>query len=179
VVDELAEARIGATFNFYAEGERAALLRARLRRYLDERADAPLLLVAEAPGYRGTRVSGIPLTSERQLTGTGPAEATATIVHAALAELGLEERVLLWNVVPTHPHRPGAPETNRRPTSAEVAASRSFLDALARGRRVVPVGRLAQKALGGRYVRHPSHGGVAAFRAGLMEYVRADRRRRR
>ena len=48
---------------------------------------------------------------------------------------------------------------------------------LARGRRVVPVGRLAHAALGGRYIRHPSHGGAAGFRAGLLEYVRADRRR--
>jgi uracil-DNA glycosylase len=177
VVDALADARIGTTFNFYRDGERAPLLRARLTCYLGERADAPLLLVAEAPGYRGTRVSGIPLTSERQLTGSGPAESTATIVHGVLAELGLEEHVLLWNVVPTHPHVAGEPHSNRRPTREEIAAARPFLDALARGRRVVPVGRLAQAALGGRYVRHPSHGGSARFRAGLLEYVRADRRR--
>ncbi|HEY7195684.1 MAG TPA: uracil-DNA glycosylase [Gaiellaceae bacterium] len=178
LVERLAEARIGSTFNFYAEGPRAPLLRARLTAYLAERADAPLLLVAEAPGWRGTRVSGIPLTSERLLTGTGPAEATATIVHRVLAELGLQERVLLWNVVPTHPHRPRSPESNRPPTCAEVEASRPFLGTLARGRRVLPVGRLAQAALGGRYVRHPSHGGADAFRAGLMEYVRGDGRRR-
>jgi uracil-DNA glycosylase len=178
VVDALAEARIGTTFNFYRDGARAPLLRDRLVRYLATRADAPLLLVAEAPGWRGTRVSGIPLTSERQLTGIGPAEATATIVHRVLRELGLEEHVLLWNLVPTHPHRDGDPCSNRPPTRAEVAASRPFLEALARGRRVIPVGRLAQASVGGAYVRHPSHGGAAAFRSGLLEYARADRRRR-
>jgi uracil-DNA glycosylase len=178
MVDALAEACIGATFNFYRDGARAPLLRARLSRYLDERRGAPILLVAEAPGYRGTRVSGIPLTSERQLTGTGPAEATATIVHRVLAELGLEDRVLLWNVVPTHPHVAGQPSTNRRPTSAEIEAGRPFLEVVARGRRVIPVGRLAQTALGGRYLRHPSHGGAARFRAGLLEYVRAEHCRR-
>jgi uracil-DNA glycosylase len=178
VVDALAEARIGTTFNFYRDGPRAALLRERLTRYLDAKADAPLLLVGEAPGHRGTRVSGIPLTSERVLTGTGPAEATATIVHRVLQELGLADRVLLWNVVPTHPHRPGDPASNRPPTRDEVAASTTFLAALARGRSVIPVGRLAHAVLGGRYIRHPSHGGAARFRAGLLEYARADRRTR-
>ena len=75
-VERLARARIGDTFNLYSEGARATVLRARLAAYLESRARARFLLVAEAPGYRGTRVSGIPLTSERQLTGAGPAEAT-------------------------------------------------------------------------------------------------------
>lgn len=167
LVEELARARIGATFNFYRDGDAAALRRERLRAYLATRADAPVLLVAEAPGYRGTRVSGIPLTSERQLTGSGPAEATATVVHRVLAETGLAGRVLLWNVVPTHPHLPGSPATNRRPSATEVEASAPFLRALARGRRVVPVGRLAHAALGGEYVRHPSHGGAAPFREAM------------
>ena len=90
-IERLVDARIGATFNFYRDGERAALLRGRLEAYLESRIEAPLLLVAEAPGYRGARISGVPLTSERQLTGEGPAEATATIVHAALGELGLSD----------------------------------------------------------------------------------------
>src|SRR6266550_4053801 len=60
-IERLAAARIGATYNFYRDGERAALLRERLERYLDERTRAGYLLVAEAPGYCGTRVSGIPL----------------------------------------------------------------------------------------------------------------------
>jgi uracil-DNA glycosylase len=163
-VERLSAARIGATYNFYASGERALLLRARLERYLDERSAARVVVAGEAPGYRGARVSGIPFTSERQLTGSGPAEATATVVHRVLAELGLADDVLLWNVVPTHPGDEGS---NRRPTRAEVAAGLPFLHELARGRSVVAIGRIAHAALGGRYVRHPSHGGAAAFRLGL------------
>ena len=109
-------------------------------------------------------MSGIPLTSERQLTGDGPAEATATIVHRVLADLRCEEDVLLWNVVPTHPGDAGS---NRRPTRPEIVAGRSFARDLAGGRRVVAVGRVAHDAFGGTYVRHPSHGGATAFRNGL------------
>jgi uracil-DNA glycosylase len=163
-VDRLVDARIGATFNFYAEGPRAPLLRERLAAYLEERSAAPTILVAEAPGYRGTRVSGVPLTSERQLTGDGPAEATATVVHRALAGLGLEDEVLLWNVVPTHP---GGERSNRRPTRSEVEAGLPFAAELARGRRVIPVGRVAHDAFGGTYLRHPANGGAAEFRRGL------------
>jgi hypothetical protein len=172
LVGELAAARIGATFNFYRDGEGAERRRGRLAAYLAGREDATVLLVAEAAGYRGARVSGVPLTSERQLSGTGPAEATATIVHRTIAELGLERRVLLWNVVPTHPHLPGLPNTNRTPTRAEIAAARPFLATLAAGRRVVAVGRVAESVLGGPAVRHPSHGGATAFRAGLRRILR-------
>ena len=163
-IERLVAARIGGTFNFYRDGDRAAVLRERLSGYLEERAAAPVLLVAEAPGYRGTRISGIPLTSERQLSGTGPAEATATVVHAVLDELGLADDVLLWNVVPTHP---GGERSNRRPTRAEIEGGLPFARELARGRMVVPVGRIAEAALGGGYVRHPAHGGSAEFRRAI------------
>ena len=175
-VEELASAEIGGTFNFYRDGERAAVLCNRLAAYLEARADAPLLVVGEAPGYRGARVSGIPFTSERQLTGSGPAEATATIVRSVLEELELEEWVLCWNVVPTHP---GTPLSNRRPTRAEVVAGLPFANQLARGRRVLAVGRLAQAALGAPYVRHPSHGGAAEFRTGLLRFAAGGQRVRR
>jgi hypothetical protein len=160
-VERLAGSEIGETYNQYAG---SALRCRRLADYLEARLGAPLLLVGEAAGYRGARVSGLPFTSERQLTGRGPAEATATIVHRVLARLGLAEDVLLWNVVPTHP---GTASSNRPPTRAEVAAAEPFLAELARGRRVVAVGRLAAAVTGAPYVRHPSHGGAAAFEAGL------------
>jgi DNA-binding NarL/FixJ family response regulator len=163
--EELSCARIGTTFNQYAGSE---LLRARLATYLRERRGAGYLLVGEAAGYRGARISGLPFTSERQLSGSGPGEATATIVQRTLAELELEEDVLLWNVVPTHPHRFGEPHSNRRPTRAEVRESMQFLRLLTEGRRTIAVGRVAHAVLGGCYVRHPSHGGSAAFRSGLL-----------
>jgi uracil-DNA glycosylase family 4 len=168
LVERLAGAAIGATYNQYA---RSALRRERLRSYLESRAHASIVLVGEAAGYRGARISGLPFTSERQLTGNGPAEATATIVHRVLRELGLESEVLLWNVVPTHP---GTASSNRRPTRAEVLAAAPFLAEVTRGRRVVAVGRLAAAALeGAPYVRHPSHGGATAFAAGLRDTLGA------
>ena len=57
-----------ATFNQYAE---SAVCRNRLGAYLEQRLEARYVLVGEAAGYRGARVSGIPFTSERQLTGNG------------------------------------------------------------------------------------------------------------
>jgi len=162
LVGRLARARIGATHNQYARSE---LRRERLRAYLADRNDARVVLVGEAAGYRGARVSGIPFTSERQLTGAGPAEASATIVHRVLAELGIEDDVLLWNVVPTHP---GTETTNRRPTRSEIDAASPFLRAVTRNRTVIAVGRVAAAALDDApYVRHPSHGGAAAFARGL------------
>jgi uracil-DNA glycosylase len=163
LVARLARARIGATYNQYAHSE---LCRRRLRDHLEVHAEAPVVLVGEAAGYRGARVSGIAFTSERQLTGTGPAEATATIVHRLLAELGLEGDVLLWNVVPTHP---GTRTSNRPPSSEEIREGRRFLEEVVRGRRAVAVGRVAAAALDAPYVRHPSRGGARAFADGLRD----------
>jgi hypothetical protein len=165
-VEALVRARIGATFNQYAAHPH---LSGRLCTYLESRRGATILLVGEAAGYRGARVSGLPFTSERQLTGTGPAEASATIVQTTLAELGVAGDVLLWNVVPTHP---GTETSNRRPTREEVVGGLPFLERLTRGRRVIAVGRLAQAATGAPYVRHPSRGGAGAFRTGLLELLR-------
>jgi uracil-DNA glycosylase len=171
-VSRLAAASIGETYNQYANSTRC---RGRLSSYLEMRRGARVVLVGEAAGYRGARVSGIPFTSERQLTGSGPAEATATIVHRVLAELGVEDDVLLWNVVPTHP---GSETSNRRPRREEVAAASPFLDELTRDRVAIAVGRLAASVLDAPYVRHPSHGGATEFEAGLRRSFATIGRRR-
>jgi uracil-DNA glycosylase len=168
LIDRLVAAHIGQTTNFYRDGAGAALRRDRLAAYLEARDTAPLLLVGEAPGYRGARISGVPFTSERQLTGAGLAEATATIVQNTLRELGVTERVLLWNVVPTHP---GTATSNRPPTRVEIQAGVAFATELARGRLVIGVGRIASAALNAPYVRHPSHGGARAFRERLRDLI--------
>jgi hypothetical protein len=86
-----------------------------------------------------------------------------------LAGLGVETDVLLWNVVPTHP---GTESSNRPPTRAEIEASAPFLAELTDGRRAIAIGRIAHARIGGPYVRHPSHGGAGAFRAGLAAALR-------
>jgi hypothetical protein len=92
-------------------------------------------------------------------------------VDRGRAEVGLVDVVLLWYVVPTNPQAVGRPDTNRRPTRDEVGSSSRFLARVARGRRIVSVGRLAHAVTGAPYVRHPAHGGAADFRAGVCRLL--------
>jgi uracil-DNA glycosylase len=165
---------VAGAVNLYDEadsvafGDEAGLATTRrhaLHRYLTTRWSAPVVLVGEAPGRNGARWTGVPFTSPRLLTGSGPAEATATVVHRVLAELGREADVLLWNASVLYP--PG----NRDPRRAELDACAPVLERVCRGRLVVAVGRHAQVATGARYVRHPSHGGASRFTRGLTEVL--------
>lgn len=194
----LASAEIGTTFNQYREwvpelddGPDAPARRlANLRAHLAARAGrCALLLVGEAPGHLGCRFSGIAFTSERQLppeqrTSThhpGYAEPSATIVTTTLATLGLDHATVRFNAVPTHPHHPGQPRSNRTPTAEEVEHGRLLLtdliDVLAPAR-IVAVGRVAGRLLpDAPCVRHPARGGATAFRQGLAviaQHPRAD-----
>ena len=85
--------------------------------------------------------------------------------------LDVYKRQLLWNACPFHPHPSGRPAANRAPTAAEVAAGewavRELLTLFPVGQ-VIAVGNKARAALGrwgipAAAVRHPSHGGKAAF----------------
>jgi uracil-DNA glycosylase len=183
LVAALTAGTVGATCNFYAGVDAgAAVRRERLRRYLTARWAAPVVLVGEAPGYQGSRLSGIPFTAEHQLLGQGQKEPTATVVHRVLRALDAEANVLLWNAVPFHPHHPGRPRSNRRPTSGEVLACRAFLETVCAGRRVVAVGHVAAAAIrqvrtGAEevaYVRHPSHGGARQFADGLARLLAVE-----
>src|SRR5207249_5404114 len=126
--------------------------------YLEERAGADVLAIGEAAGYQGMRWSGIAFTSEYDLVRWGTPyrrssqrarpwkEPSGTIVHGVLQELGAERRVILWNTVPTHPHLPGRPLSNRRPTREEVTAGRVLVERLVeivRPSVLVGVGRIA------------------------------------
>lgn len=186
---DLAVARIGATFNQYAGTEGAVRLD-NLRAYLAERSGARVVALGEAAGYQGMRWSGIAFTSERDLLRWGPpyrttsprpegwSEPSGTIVHRVLGELGAERDVILWNTVPHHPHRPGEPLSNRRPTVAEIADGAVFARRaveLLQPELVIAVGRVAEAAAGdladGR-VRHPANGGGAQFADGMTSLLR-------
>jgi hypothetical protein len=186
---DLSHAAIGATFNQFRDvgpddvpGAPAIRL-ANLRHYLDERKDADVVAVGEAAGYQGMRWSGIAFTSEFDLLRWGDPyrrssrrprpwkEPSGTIVHGVLAELGAERRVILWNTVPTHPHLPEKPLSNRRPTRAEIMAGTAFAERLiviVNPERIVGVGRIACATLpNANYVRHPAQAGATAFRQGM------------
>jgi uracil-DNA glycosylase len=195
LVADLEAAHIGSTFNFLRDDDHeqdvegaAEIRRENLLRYLESRADAEVVAVGEAAGYRGARWSGIAFTSERTLDGWGApyerssttlkgwAEPSATIVHRVLGELGAEQRVLLWNVVPTHPHREGAQLSNRRPREAEIHCGRVFsrrLIMLLNSPKVVAIGRVAEAAFDKEfpYVRHPANGGATKFAEALRQHL--------
>ncbi|MBT1546767.1 uracil-DNA glycosylase [Curtobacterium aurantiacum] len=162
-----------------AEGR---LRRENLARYLaavGPRAD--MLLVAEAPGWRGMTNTGIPFTSMRELGSeslvppepTAPWEASSRVVHAALE--GWRGAIpVAWAIFPHHPFVAPDRLTNRTPRPAEVRSGApvalALLDALGGVDRVrvVAVGRKAQGALAlagieAVAVRHPAQGGAKQF----------------
>ncbi len=156
-----------------------------------------LLLVGEAPGYKGCRVSGVPFTSERQIlagaiprvsaegrmtkTRDSQAERTATMCWNVLKEFNIGDCVVMWNAFPWHPHEPGNSYSNRKGakfTPWELARGEVVLRAvlaLFPGVPIVPVGNVARETLAYLKVaalpsiRLPSTGGKADFRAGLRE----------
>jgi hypothetical protein len=186
-------------FNEYAPGdENNAIRRANLRLYLKKMAARRpnTLLVMEAPGYRGCRLTGVPVTSRKILLEGLPAldmfgleagfrdvsdagfervygEQSATIVWNTLA--ALKTLPMIWNTFPFHPHKAGKPDSNRKPRLAEIVLGAEFLGhilALWDSEQVIAVGNVAYETLqylrsGCRKVRHPAHGGKNDFVAGL------------
>src|SRR6202022_3516307 len=193
LLKDLSQATIGATVNQFRDAgpddlpDAPAIRLANLRHYLDQRSAAGGVGVGEGAGYQGMRWSGIAFTSEFDLLRWGDPyrrssrrprpwkEPSGTIVHGILEELGAERRVILWNTVPPHPHVPGKPLSNRRPTQQEIAAGRAFVDrlvAIARPRLLIGIGRIACAALPeAKYVRHPAQSGATAFRLGMRSLL--------
>ena len=180
---------------------RSETLRNNLLAYLEAIMLQPgrrILLVGEALGYRGGRLTGIPFSSSRLLRQAphpflrrlspelvieeDVAEATASIVWSCLAQR--RNIPMAWNAFPFHPHQENVPETNRAPDAAELeegAAILRELAALYQPQLVVGVGAKGFRAASSAFpqeavmaVRHPSYGGKQDFVAGLK---RAYRRR--
>jgi uracil-DNA glycosylase len=162
----------------------------RLRSHLST--DVARILVGEAAGYQGCRVSGIPFTSERMIMGDqvprvschgrrlSPrarpwSEPSATIVWKSLHTLDIADTTILWNAYPWHPFKPGKPHSNRTPSASERASGLPVLHALLKAfpaAKLFAVGRHAQQALhelgqSATALRHPSMGGAATFHRGL------------
>ncbi|WP_066290080.1 uracil-DNA glycosylase [Arthrobacter sp. B6] len=170
--------------------------------YLQEMLDRSpkVLLLGEAPGFRGMRITGVPFTNRSMFEGPansfglfGPgkgyslppeaagvaSEPTATVMWEVLAELNFLP--LLWSACPWHTHLAGRPQSNRTPTAAEANLGTAFWQALTelfRIETVVAVGNVAHRSLlrsgvDAPKVRHPAHGGRSGFKRGLEELLLA------
>ena len=200
LVTDLACARLASdAFNQYAPVDDDNARRcANLLRYLHTMAARrpANALVMEAPGYRGCRLTGVPVTSRQVLLeGIAPLsmfgmdagfrnvadagfervyrEQSATIVWTTLADL--RALPLIWNAFPFHPHKSGDPRSNRKPRKPELELGASFLLRVLdmwQIENVIAVGNVAYETLlargiSCRKVRHPAHGGKNDFVAGL------------
>lgn len=195
LVGSLAEAQVPQRFqNPYVRPEAAH----NLVRFLSDRDTEArtVLLVGEAPGYRGAVISGVPLSSAATLIEEwqdpwnffGPKagfrmpptvayrrEATATIVWRSLAQsFGDCPLPLTWNAVPFHPLGDSVSSNgsvHERDLEVGIHWLRGILD-LFPAAVPVAVGRRAEAALSRlnithRSVRHPSRGGKSAFERGM------------
>lgn len=186
------------SFNFY-HAKRPNTQRLNLQRYLQQlRALAPtIMLVGEAPGYNGCRLTGIPFSSQAiiaegvldgRLFGAQSGyriakppfvlEQSAAIVWETLQRFNTP--ALCWNAYCFHPHQPGNPDSNRKPTSREIEAGAPFLRQLLTlfpsVTMVIAVGNSAETALTRlgithTKVRHPAHGGKPQFMAGMEKLL--------
>ena len=154
------------------------------------------MIIGEAPGWRGCRLTGVPFTSEALLTNnqlpfhglpSGQSnrvytESSATIFWRVMRPF--HPHFLVWNCLPYHPHLPAKPLSNRQPSKTEIRKHLQLLDSILKiikPEGVIAVGRRAEFALTELgvpvvYIRHPSHGGADAFRDGIEAAMLSARR---
>ncbi len=203
-VDRLAQTKPSRhSINQYGYDKKANEIRRKnLTEYLTTilKTKPTVMLVGEAPGYRGTRRTGVPFSSEKivlshpfftsrktfaiENVDAPIAESSASIVWKTMDELGFYP--VIWASFPFHPHEPGDTESNRAPTKDELLLGQSFLTELMEIfgiTDVIAIGRAAEKTLGmldiipSSQIRHPSHGGANLFREGLTNFVKGQIKR--
>jgi uracil-DNA glycosylase len=154
-----------------------------------------VLLVGEAPGHQGCRITGIPFTSgkvfekishpllktikDNLVLNSIQAEPTATIVWNYLSTKN--DTPLFWNSYPYHPHPKNILNKNRAPTSEEIEQGVYFLKKIVdiyQPTVIAGIGysgvECAERAFPNikiEYIRHPSFGGKADFIEGMNKII--------
>ncbi len=176
---------------YYGKEDESNIRRYNLTLYLQQMTtlNPSVLLMGEAPGYKGCRKTGVPFSSEHLLqhhpffkqrayhfipSGEPPTkENSATMIWDELQHW--KRPPLVWNSYPYHPHLPDQATTNRSPRQQEILEGRVLLKQLMtlfNIEHIIAVGRKAeqqahQMQLNHTYVRHPSFGGKQAFKQGM------------
>lgn len=195
-IDELSKEDSSPTLtNIYGlKNKQGEICRHNLSVYLHKvlTQNSKLMLIGEAPGFLGCRLSGIPFTCEYNLTDkqildiikgekdyniyseeNPRLELSASIVWTQIKNWFYKYNSipLLWNICPFHPHKVGNVMCNRTPTKKEIEKGIKYFQILIdifKIEQVWCIGRKSQKALysSGReypYLRHPAHGGSKEF----------------
>lgn len=190
---------------------RSAQLAAYLRERIGK---AKYILLAEGVSYQGGKFTGVAMTSERIILGNhevvpadavfaiqaqrtsamgisssvdklGMAEPTASIVWKALLKNKIPPReVVLWNIFPWHPFKPGNMLSNRTPNEAELLLGFGYFKQLMEifpschllclGKKSEATIMQAMPHLQLTALRHPANGGAKLFEHGLTEFLHTN-----
>lgn len=157
-----------------------------------------ILLIGEAPGYKGCRLTGIPFSSceliqnsqhklfqhlrENIVLQESASENTAAMVWEELEDKSIIP--IFWNAFPFHPFTKGKQTTNRAPSSKEVEEGQWYIKELIKifePRTIAAIGRKGEIALQKlnlktkiKYIRHPSYGGKTDFIKHINEVMSLD-----
>jgi len=207
LIDRLATAPTADdAYNEYAPtGANNAIRQTNLKLYLQAMTERmpSTMMVMEAPGYRGCRLTGVPVTSRKVLLEGIPTlgmfgreqgfqdtddagfervygEQSATIVWGTLEDLGVVP--FIWNTFPFHPHKIDKPLTNRKPRKPETTLGGEILlqvIELWQFEQIIAIGNVAYDTLTDLgvdcvKVRHPAQGGKNDFVAGLTDIFKGS-----
>lgn len=184
-------------FNMYqVEIDGAEIRRNNLRLYLQKMKtlNPSVLLLGEAPGYKGARLTGVPFTSEVIIKNESffdrkagyqyvnspdnlEWELSASIVWGKIS--ALNDKPLLWNIFPFHPHQSDDILSNRTPSKKELLIGKAYLKMLLEifdFKKIIALGRKSESQLRDmdidyHYVRHPANGGKKQFELGIDKYL--------